>query len=456
MLWAFFYTKIFIYDMNIFTKIFNGAKEKGLGFVPSVSGLIGRFQGLGLKNEKDIDKYKGWVMRCVQMKADEVASTQLRLYKKDANGKKTEVTEHALLDLIYHPNSEISYIEMMEGIAAFCDLNGDMFWYKAKSGNTTKELWPLRPDWMKVVPSKTPDRLIEGYIYFKDGLSDQPVPMEVEEVIMFRNFNPKFYDKQLPYRGVSTVSATRIMLDEDEVLREWNKNFIKNGAAFDGVLEYDGVLSEEETARFKMAWKNSQSGKEQAGNIPFLQGGMRWKPNGLSQRDMAYIEQKKMNRDDVFGLFGVPKGLIASDDVNLANAKMALWVFTRFTVRPMLKRIESVLNNALAVEYKGLFFEFDNPVPADRAQEITEFTASCNKWMTVNEIREIEGLKPLEGFDEIKAPVQIGAPASEADNADDENADNQDDAKDTKDEKKGCGHNHGKKKTQMSNYPNGR
>jgi SPP1 gp7 family putative phage head morphogenesis protein len=105
-------------------------------------------------------------------------------------------------------------------------------------------------------------------------------------------------------------------------------------------------------------------------------------------------------------MFGIPKGLMMSEDVNLANAKMALWAFTRFTIKPRLKKIQDALNASLASEYgSDYYLEFDNPVPDDRAEIVSEYAQGWNKWLTTNDIRREEGLPELDGGDEMRASV---------------------------------------------------
>jgi SPP1 gp7 family putative phage head morphogenesis protein len=54
-----------------------------------------------------------------------------------------------------------------------------------------------------------------------------------------------------------------------------------------------------------------------------------------------------------------------------------------------------------------LFLDFDDPVPENRELKLLENEKSWNKWKTINEIRDQEGLKPLEGGDELLIPLNI-------------------------------------------------
>ena len=385
-------------------------KAKDNSFIPAITSLPSIFNGLFFgRNNNYIDKYNGWVYLCTRLISDEVASAKLRLYQKGAGGDDKELTNHPLLDLLHKPNQTITGQELLKHISSNIDLDGNAYIYRAVSGGKTIELWPMRPDWTKIVPSEDKVDLIKNYLYLTDGVR-KSVALDPNEVIHFRDFNPKFFNTKEPYKGMGVVEATIRTIEEDEMIKEWNKKFFINGAVPQAVFEYDGVMTPEQRSKIESLWKQNYSGVDNSHKTPFLQGGLKYKKTGLSQKELDFIEQRKLDRDDIFSMFGVPKGLLLSDNVNLANAKMALWSFTRFTVRPRLKLIESFLNSSLAKEYGNLYFEYDNPVPDDREITVAEYEKGCGKWLTPNDIRREEGLPELEGGDTLNFQTSPAVP----------------------------------------------
>jgi HK97 family phage portal protein len=394
-------------------QLFGGQKEKGL--LPSIGSIKNIFTGgLFSRNEDYLDKYRGWVYRCITLIGNEVSNTELRLYKRvDKNGEieKVEVTQHELLNLIRTPNPQMTQSEFLEAWVASQKLEGNAFIFRAKAGKITKEMWIMRPDWVKIVPSKTPEKLISGYVYMRNGMGNDEMPVLEEEMIHCKNPNPKYFNNTNPFRGVGEVMASLDIINEDEVIKNWNKKFFENGAQLSGVLEFDGNVGEDEVRRMQAKWDRAYQGSENSNKTAFLQGGLRYKPTGISQRELAFVEQRKLDRDEILGMFGIPKGLILAEDVNLANANTAVWSFTRFTVKPMLKRIEDALNATIVKEYgDNLFFEFDNPVPDDRTAIVDEYVKACGVWLTPNEIREMEGWEEIEGGDKLGRGITV-APA---------------------------------------------
>ena len=388
----------FIKTMGLFDS-FKTKKE----FTPGIGGIRDLFGGRFFGGASDnIDLYKGWTYRAISIIAEGVSDSRLRLYKRGKNGTNDEeIFDHELLSLLENPNPEMSGSDLLEWISSFLDLEGDSFLYKSKVGMKTTELWPLRSDWVKVTPSTDKVRLIGGYSYYN---GDKTITLDIDEVIAFREFNPRFIDKKDALRGYSTLKATKELIEEDNTIKAWNKKFFENGATPNGVLEYDGELNDKQKRRIELGWKKQQEGQDNVGKTAILSGGLRYKQTQLSQRELAFIEQRKLDRDDIFLMFGVPKGLLMAEDVNLANSKTALWAFARFTLKPRLKKIERVLNNTIVKEYgEDLYLEFDNPVPEDRVQIVDEYSKGVNQWLTPNDIRREEGLEELEGGDELNS-----------------------------------------------------
>jgi hypothetical protein len=77
-----------------------------------------------------------------------------------------------------------------------------------------------------------------------------------------------------------------------------------------------------------------------------LRGGMTLKPIGLSQKEMDFIDSRKMTRDIILSIFGVPKTIAGfTEDLNRATAEVQKRLFWQETVKPQLIRISTTLTN---------------------------------------------------------------------------------------------------------------
>ena len=346
-------------------------------------------------------KYADWVAKCVALIADEVSNADFTLYKGRGD-KKTAVDSHKVIEMLRYPNPETTTAELLEYISSYLDIDGNAFLNIAGD----RELWVVRPDRMKVNISKGNERFVDGYTYL-NGASKDGIPLDVDEVVHFKLFNP-FYDKS--GRGLGVIGRSASLLDSNNKMLKWNDEKLEKGETPRVYAEYPDEMDEDEVDKFARRFKSNFMGTKNVGNIPILQNDIKLHEvtTRLNHRDIEYIAQRKMTRDDVFGLFGVPKGILLSDDVNLANAQTALWTFARFTIRNRLKRIEATLNNQLVRQYAGddYYIEFDNPVPEDRELTIKEYKELHNVIYTTNELRQREGLDPVDGGDEMAQPTR--------------------------------------------------
>jgi hypothetical protein len=129
---------------------------------------------------------------------------------------------------------------------------------------------------------------------------------------------------------------------------------------------------------------------------------------GLSPKDMDFINLKHMSATDIALCFGVPSQLVGVPDAqtyaNVAEARLALY---EETIIPHLKLIQSDLNEWLVPMFsEELEFAYDLdaiPALAERKRKTYEnITSAVNAGiMTRNEAREVIGLSPIDGGDDI-------------------------------------------------------
>lgn len=115
---------------------------------------------------------------------------------------------------------------------------------------------------------------------------------------------------------------------------------------------------------------------------------------------MDFVEQRRFSRDEILGIFGVPKAVIGlGEGVNVGNVKAFNLIFAEQTIQPLAIKIQEVLNDGL---FSGLgYFEFINVIPYDDEETRKDFDSG---FVTINEIRATRGLPALKGGDMLKTP----------------------------------------------------
>lgn len=330
------------------------------------------------------------------------------LYRKQTDGRRvyrevetrTEVTKHAAISLFEQPNPLMDTVEFIETSVQHYDTAGEFIWvvaYGSIRAAGPLQVWPVRPDRMRIVTSDT--EALTGYVYVSpDG---ERVPLMKQDVIHFRRPNPLD-----PYRGLGPVQSISVKLDSNRLASEYNRNFFLNSAEPGGIIEIEDRLDDDEFRELVTRWREQHQGVANAHRVAVLEQG-KWVERKYSMRDMMFPELGEMSREDIREAFGYPKGMTgATEDVNKAVADANERMFGRYLLRPRLKKVQSGLNALIKLfgeTGKGLEWDFEDPVPEDReadsadritkAQALKLFTEAGADW---DDALEVLGLPQMK------------------------------------------------------------
>lgn len=376
---------------------------------------------IGISGNRDqrrfINEYTGLVYAIISAIAEDVGKYEPILVKETAKGDQ-EVSTHPFLELIYNPNPAISKFELFEGTQSFIEMTGESFWYFALGDQTKKPkaIYMLRPDRMKVAVDDNGD--IAGYALQKSG--GETIPFDLNEILQFRMFNP-----HSPYRGMGTVEAGLAYIETEESATTFSKNALKNSAAPNGVLQLKGTVAKPAFEKFVQLWREKYEGAENAGktaiirdvDAEFTKVGL-----GLSEIDMKAL--KDLTVDQVLMMFRVPRsiiGLSTTEGMGRASVETLEYIYAKRVIDPKLERIDAALQRILDRFWPndGLTVMHKDIVPEDKEFQLASRTAGVDNWLTRNEIREEDGLEPVDGGNDLRAPLTsypIGenTPASKA------------------------------------------
>lgn len=382
---------------------------------PKLFGFTSAITAPEMTSEEYLTAYRSWVYACVNAIADDVASINL-IFEQNVRGEWVQAKNNLVTDLLKNVNSFDTFSDLIVSTQSYLELEGNAFWYLPK-GQTTKkpaEIWSLNPVRVEVVKSR--DDVVGSYVYISQ--TSERVPIPAEEIIHFKRFNPKSR-----YRGIGTVQAAAIAIDIDTFSGQFNRNFFYNAAVPSAVLQTEGELTDEQFQRIKAEWQSRYTGTQNAHKLAILQGGLKYEPIALTQRDMQFLEQRKFSRDEILAIFRVPKSIIGiTEDVNRANAEASDVIFAKRVIRPKMRFITDRLNENLlplfGLDDNVWRFRFTDPVPEDQDRKIKAQTASLqlgSAWRTPNEVRAEEGLPPISNGDSLLIPfnaVELGSTPS--------------------------------------------
>jgi HK97 family phage portal protein len=370
--------------------------------------------GYDYRTRNKLRAYRNVVYGCVSLIGEACGGYQPILQQK--RGDQWESIDHEFLQLLRQPSGKdlkatsFSGFDLWEATSSYQALQGDCFWYLA-TGKTTgkpKEIVVLRADRVGTdIDPKTGD--INGYFIRQAG-GGTPLPLEINEVLRFPTFNPSD-----PYKGYGAVEAGADYIETDESTAEFTKNFFNNNAGLSGVLNIKGEVSKGAFRKFVRAWRDKYQGVSNAGKIAILRDSdAEFTKVGLGLDELDMDSLRKMSLQDVAMIFKVPLELLGriteGSGLGRGNVETLEYIFAKWNIDKKMLRYDNIIMFALQ-RYYGLDTAtyrvvHKNIIPDDKEFDLLSRDKAVDRWLARNEIRDIDGLDPVDGGDQLLATIQ--------------------------------------------------
>ena len=332
--------------------------------------------------------------RSISLIASSLASVPFLLYK----GEK-ELEQHPLLNVLARPNPNQGGAQLIEALVSYYLITGNSYLEVVRGldkKSPPRELWPLRPDRLRVVPAG--NGMIQRYEYTVNGVT---VKYPCDPVTGQGNLlHLKHFSMIDDWYGMSPLEAAAYAVDQHNQAGAWNQALLQNGASPSGAFIFKAERSKEEKNRLWQAIEDRYTGAKNVGKPLMLFGdGADYKEMGLSPKDMDFVNAKHTSARDIALAFGVPPQLlgIPGDNTysNMAEARLALW---EDTIIPLMDKMIDALNNWLVPMFgdDSLLLGYDaDEIPAlvlrrqEKQKSITELWD--RKLLTRNQTLEALG-----------------------------------------------------------------
>ena len=348
----------------------------------------------------------------VKIISEAIASLPLHLYQRDNDLSKSRDLSHPLaMNFSLKPNNWQTPFEFFELMTVHMLLRGNAFAQiiPTRDGQL-KQLIPLDPDRMEV---KLSTRGNPQYYYRRpDGKTRV---FQHWQIFHLRGMS---LDGLV---GLSPIQLCRECVGLSLSAEEYCARFYSNDATPGGVLEHPSKLDDRAHARIKTSWMEAHSGTNKAHKPAILEEGMTWKPIQINARDAQFIEARKFQIGEIARLFNLPPHLLKDlDRATFSNIESQDLAFLKHSIRPWLTRWEQAVQ-------RDIIYQFDDEVieGTEFPKRFVEFKADAllrsdiktrNQsyaialqwgWHSINEIRAMENMNPIEGGDIHLAPLNM-------------------------------------------------
>lgn len=383
---------------NIFQKVgsFFSAKLKtvSLTMLPNsgFSGAENLFDSSNLRTFRD----SLYLFIGVSMIRETVSSIPLEMYQiKNKEGEVVEIYDDPFLSLLEQPNDLQTQKEFWKLSIAYYLLAGEAFFYldRTDANAMPTQMINMRPDCVNILFSVGGKEII-GYEY--NQTNGQVLKLRVEDVLHIKNIDPVD-----PIRGVGVIRpATQRIVTEKEASKHQGNTFKTQGRP-DIVVFSENDLTDEAIEEAQEKWQKKFGGDKGAQLGMFGSGVKSLQVLGVSPKEMDFMATMNFLRDDILAALHIPKAMITSDDVNLANSKTARINYIKEACLPVLDTFLDVINNKFLNNLdQDRFVTYENPVNEDREMLLKEATElKTGGIITIDEARSLMGYDTIDGGD---------------------------------------------------------
>ena len=355
------------------------------------------------------------VNACVNRLATDLARCSPFIARMDGETK-VRVLEHPLLALFKRPNRQQTWFEFDRQMWTGYLLRGNAYAAirRDRRGDPI-ELIPINPDAVMVLEAS------DGSIFYNVNriglwqiamLRDFPTAIPSEDIFHLRDltFNALV--------GVSNIGLARDSIGLAMALEQQANRWIANGARPSTWLKTQKQLSDTSAKRLKTQFDDLHAGYQNTGKTVVLEEGIEPVPLQLTSVDLQFIEQRKMQPEDVCRFFGVPPHKVGiGSDTRGASQNLAAqdqdYVNSAITQRA--ENFEQRFAWTFGLDEDDLFVERDLSRLL-RADVMTRANVSrlniLSGKTTQNEERAGDGLAPKPGGDRLMMPTNMAAEGS--------------------------------------------
>lgn len=340
------------------------------------------------------------VLACARVLAEGIAQVPFRLYRENGRSK-LPASDHPLHDVIRSsPNEWMTSFDFRETLMYHAVLNGNGCAYIGRIGNEVRELIPLTGH---VEIEQDRDYGLTYTVSDKDG-----VIARLPRTSVFHLRGPSWNG----YSGLNILKLAREAVGLAIATEESHARFHANSARPAGILSISETLSPEARDRIKKQ-AQEQAGLLHAGKTMVLDKGAEWKSMAMSGVDAQHLETRRFQIEEICRAFRVFPQMVGYSDktATFASAEAFFQAHEKHTLAPWAERWGQVVKRDLIGKERGLFAKIDlrGLVRGDFKTRTEGYARSLGAgghqpWQTVNEVRELEDLDPIEGGDVLPPP----------------------------------------------------
>jgi len=208
-------------------------------------------------------------------------------------------------------------------------------------------------------------------------------------------------------KGISRVSRLSDALGVASALQQYAARFFGQGATTQGVIEFPGpILTKEQATTLANGFDSRHKGLKNSHKTGVLSGGATYKSTSVDNDSAQFLESRRFAVEEVARLFNIPLSMMGIPGTqSYASVEQNAIQFVVHTLRPYIEKLEWSFSQLLP-NNAFLKFNVDGLLRGDFQTRIQGYSvASQAGFMSLNDIRRLEDLRPVDGGDVYRVPL---------------------------------------------------
>lgn len=341
------------------------------------------------------------VWQAVRIISETVATLPIHVYRREPGGRR-RADDLMVADLLrWEPNPEMTASQFREAWTAHALTWGNGYAeIERDSQGRAIRLWLLTPNTVTVTRD-----LNGNLIYVYRHETGPQVVLAQSDVLHLPG--PGF-DGVV---GYSVIAKARESIGLGLACEQFGASMFGSGARPSGILEHPGRLSDDARARLRGDFERLHSGIDNAHRVAVLEEGLKWSQTSIPPDDAQFLQTRAYQIEEIARWFNIPVSkLRVKDGGSYASLEQENSAFLSECLRPWLVRIEQEIRRKLLTESSALYVEHnvDGLLRTDLASRYQAYSIGRNwGWLSVNEVRALEQLEPVEGGDTYMMPMNM-------------------------------------------------
>lgn len=325
------------------------------------------------------------VYACVNRIASTIASLDLEIHRRDDRGT-TIATDHPAYQLVTgKPNDYQTAPEFWQTIMSYAVANGQghAIIERGENGYATS-LTCIAPEHVHTFKTDY------GYAFKVDQIGVVPE----EDMFCVYNLQRK-----------SPIRIHQENLGLAAASQRYGSQYFNDGQ-MTGILSTDQPLRTEQMDAVRRSWQ-AQGGA----TTRLVPHGLKYSRIAIAPEEAQFIQTRKFQAEEIARIFGVPPALIQLESqTTYNNVEQQNIMYGRHTIAPWTKKLEHEIDRKLIQERERpqTFSRFDlTSMYRGDMNARKEFYQAMVRLgaMSLNEVRDREGLNPVEGGDNHMVPT---------------------------------------------------